>query len=91
MRPFEERIHIGYVNVDVVSEYYGVSKNTVIGWIKQGKISGIQSTTNPDHYLIPKDEFEYLKRKREQDNTEDVIKDLLGGYYSEDWEVELEE
>lgn len=88
MQPFEEKNQIQYVNADVVAEHFNVSSDTVIEWIKQRKISGKRSETNPSHYLVPKDEFDYLKNKRELDDTSKVMKELLG---EEDWDVEIEE
>lgn len=83
--------NVEFVNAQIVADYYGVAQETVKSWVKQGKLSSKQSDVNPDHYLIPKEEFEYLKMKRDQDDTEKAIQELLGEDYTEDWEVELEE
>lgn len=90
MRP-DEKNHIEFVDVTTVGEYYNVSPDEVIEWIKEGNISGKHSATNPDHYLIPREEFEYLKNRREQDDTDEAIRELLGDDYDEDWDVDVEE
>jgi hypothetical protein len=90
LRP-EEKNHIEFVDVTTVGECYNVSSDKVIEWIKEGKISGKQSTTNPEHYLIPIEEFQYLKTRREQDETEEAIRELLGKSYEKDWDIEMEE
>lgn len=90
MQSFEEKNHIEFVDVAIVADFFNVSSDKVIEWIKEGKISGKQSATNPDHYLVPEEEFEYLKNRREQDDSERSIRELLGDDYSEEWDVELE-
>ena len=60
----------------------------MVGWIKQGYLSGKQME---GQYFVPKEEFEYLKSKRDTDATEEEIKKLLGSDYIEDWEVEIED
>ena len=42
-------------------------------------------------YIVPKEEFDYLKSKRGTDATEEEIKKILGSDYIEDWEVEIDE
>lgn len=91
MAPFKEKNQIQYVNADEVAGHYNVSPDTVVEWVKQGKISGEKSATNPDHYLIPKEEFEFLKKRSEQDCTEKEIRQLLGDVYEQGWEVEMDE
>lgn len=91
MRPFEGKDHIEFVDVVVVAAHYNVFPDKVIEWIKEGKISGKQSSTNPDHYLIPSEEFQFLKNRRETDETEEAIRELLDKYYEKDWDVEMEE
>ncbi|GER74616.1 helix-turn-helix domain-containing protein [Weizmannia acidilactici] len=83
--------NVEFVNTQIVADYYGVTQETVIRWVKQGLLSGKQSDVNPDHYLIPKEEFEYLKTKRDQFDTERIIQDLLQDDCTEDWEFELED
>lgn len=80
-----------YIFHDVVASYYGVPASTVIEWINQRLLSGKRSSQNEDIYLVPREEFEYLKTRREQDNTEEVMQKLLGDDYSEDWDVEIDE
>lgn len=91
MQPFKEENSIEFVDVAIVGEFFNVSSDTVIEWIKEGKISGKQSVANPDHYLIPNEEFQFLKTRREKDDTEEALKELLGKDYDEDWDVEMEE
>lgn len=82
---------IEYVNAQEVADYYGVTLETVKEWIKSRKISGKQSEENSDQYWVVKEEFIYLKNRRDQDETEKIIQELLGDDYSEDLEVELDE
>jgi hypothetical protein len=91
MQPFDEKNHVKFVDAAIVAEHFNVSSDKVIEWIKEGKISGKQSIKNPDHYLVPKEEFEYLKKRREEDDTEEAIRELLGKDYEKDWDVEMEE
>lgn len=80
-----------FVDTKVVADYYGVTTETVRNWIKEGKISGKQLAGNRGKYFIPVEEFEYLKKQREKDDTEEAIKEILGEEYTEDWDVELNE
>ncbi|MGM0877467.1 MAG: helix-turn-helix domain-containing protein [Bacillota bacterium] len=88
----EQIIEDKYVDTKTVAEYYGVTQETVRDWIKKNIISGHQLGTR-GRYLIPREEFEYLKTRRDKskDETEKVMKDFLGEDYSEDWEIEIEE
>lgn len=79
---------IPYIPAKVVADYYEVTLEKVISWIKQGFLSGKQLE---GEYLVPKEEFDYLKSKRDKDATEEEIKKLLGSDYNDDWEVEIEE
>ena len=81
---------VRYVDTKLVADYYGVSTETVRNWIKDGKISGKQFS-NRGKWFIPTEEFEYLKKQRENDDTEDEITELLGEDFGDDWEVELDE
>lgn len=80
-----------YVDTNTVAEYFGVTSETVRNWIKDKIISGKQVGGARGKYLIPREEFEFLKSKREDGRkaTEAVMKDFLGDDYSEDWEIEL--
>ncbi len=81
-----------YVDTKTVAEYYGVTSETVRNWIQKNIISGHQVGPR-GRYLIPKEEFEYVKQRREhqKDETEKLMKDFLGEDYTEDWEIEIEE
>lgn len=79
---------IPYIPAKTVADYYEVTLEKVVGWIKQGYLSGKQME---GQYFVPKEEFEYLKSKRDTDATEEEIKKLLGSDYIEDWEVEIED
>lgn len=80
-----------YVPHQIVADYYGAPASTVIEWINQRLLSGKRSSQNEDVYLVPREEFEYLKTRRDQDNTEEIMRELLGDDYSEDWDVEIDE
>jgi len=82
---------IEYVFDQVVASYYKVSREVVKNWIEQGFLSGKQSARNPENYLIPKEEFEYLKTRRESDTTEDELRKFLGEDYAVDLEIEFED
>lgn len=73
---------IPFIHAKIVADYYKVTLEKVISWIKQGYLSGKQME---GEYLVPKEEFDYLKSKRESDATEEEIKKLLGSDYIEDW------
>lgn len=81
-----------YVDTKTVAEYYGVTSETVRNWIQKNIISGHQVGPR-GRYLIPKEEFEYMKQRREhqKNETEKLIKDFLGEDYTEDWDIEIEE
>ncbi|CAM5734499.1 hypothetical protein HRF69_23825 [Bacillus circulans] len=80
-----------FVSPQLVADFYEVAVEKVICWIEQGYLSCKELDGKPGKYLVPKEEFEYLKMKRESDSTEEEIKELLGSDYIEDWEVEIEE
>lgn len=91
MKAFKVTINgVDFVNSQVVADYYGVTKETIHDWIKDGKISGKQVSNQAENYFIPLEEFEYLKKRREEDQTEDVIWELFGKDYH-DWYLEPEE
>ncbi|GIN59921.1 hypothetical protein J8TS2_42400 [Lederbergia ruris] len=77
-----------FIDIQTVADYYEVNCETVKKWIMENRISGKQLVSGK--YLVSKQEFEYLKTKRDQDNTEKDIRQLLGDDYSDDWEVELD-
>lgn len=79
---------IPYIPAKIVADYYQVTLEKVISWIKQGYLSGKQME---GEYLVPKEEFDYLKSKRDTNATEEEIKKLLGSDYIEDWEIEIED
>lgn len=81
---------VRYIDTKTVADYYGVSTETVRNWIKDGKISGKQ-LSNRGKWFIPAEEFEYLKKQRENDDTEGEKAQLLGEDFGDDWEVELAE
>ena len=77
-----------YVPIEVIGSYYGVTTEIVRNWIKDGKISGKQLSGK---WFIPADEFEYLRKKEDMDETEDAMRELLGENYTENWSAELDE
>jgi excisionase family DNA binding protein len=77
------------VDAQIVADYYGVPLKKVVSWINEGHLSGVQMEGHPDKYLVPKEEFDYLKSKRDKDTTEKELKKLLGAL--DDWEFEIEE
>lgn len=79
-----------FIDAQLVADYYGVTLEEVIGWIKQRKISGKKDKKDPEHYLIPKEEFEYLKEKREKDDINESIKELLGNDFTE-WDLDIDD
>ncbi|WP_025729691.1 helix-turn-helix domain-containing protein [Heyndrickxia ginsengihumi] len=81
---------IEFIDAQLVADYYGTTLKEVKRWIKQGAISGKQSEEDPDRYLIPKEEFEYLKERREKDDTEEAIQELLGDEFTA-WDVEFDD
>ncbi|MGG1689439.1 hypothetical protein ABDH65_05235 [Heyndrickxia ginsengihumi] len=87
----KDEIGVPFVSTKEVSNYYQVEEEKVISWIKQGHLSGIQVEGQPDKYLVPREEYEYLKSKRESDTTEEELKKLLGLDFMDDWDVEIDE
>lgn len=77
-----------YIDVQIVGDYFEVDCETVKKWIRENRISGKQ--LNSGKYVVSKEEFEYLKTKRNQDDTEKDIRELLGDAYSDDWEVDMD-
>lgn len=82
---------VKFVDTKVVADYYGVTTETVRNWIKDGKISGKQLSGHRGKWFIPAEEFEFLKKQREKDTTDEDIKEVLREDYSDDLEFELEE
>ncbi|AIF45085.1 hypothetical protein [Virgibacillus sp. SK37] len=80
-----------YVDAQVVADYYNVELETVVNWIKQRQLSGKERVGKPSRYLVPKEEYEYLKSKRDKDSTKEEIKKLLGSDFTDDWDVEIDE
>lgn len=83
-----DETEIPYIQAKIVADHYQVNLETVISWINQGYLSGKQIA---GEYLVPKEEFEYLKSRRDNDATEEEIKKILGSDYIKDWDVEIEE
>ncbi|WP_099355696.1 hypothetical protein [Fredinandcohnia onubensis] len=70
-----------FIDAQLVADYYGVTLKQVNCWIKQRKISGKKDSEDPERYLIPKEEFEYLKEKRETDDINEIIKEFFGNEF----------
>lgn len=87
-RSSRDESDITHISAKEVADFYEVTLEKVISWIKQGYLSGKQME---GEYLVPKEEFDYLKSKRDKDSTEEEIKKLLGSDYIEDWDIEIEE
>lgn len=81
---------VEYIDAQIVADYYDVELEKVISWIKQRYLSGKEMEGEQGRYMVPKEEFEYLKSKRENDTTEEKIKKLLGSDYIDDWDVEFD-
>lgn len=79
-----------FINANLVAIYFETTLIEVKLWIKKGIISGKKCEENPDIYLVSKEEFEYLKAKREQDDTNKAIGELLGEDLT-DWDVEIDD
>lgn len=82
---------VEYIDAKLVGDFYGVTLETVVSWIKRGYLSGKQVEGQQEKYWVPKEEFEYLKSKTENDTTEEVIRKLLGSDFIDDWDVEIDE
>ncbi|HCX48066.1 MAG TPA: hypothetical protein DG757_03270 [Bacillus sp. (in: Bacteria)] len=91
-RNSEEIDEQNYVDTKTVADYYGVTPETVRNWIKQNIISGHQIGGPCGKFMIPKEEFDFLKAKREfiNEETEAVMKELWGDDYTDDWEIAVE-
>ncbi|MDE1429431.1 hypothetical protein PVN37_22455 [Bacillus licheniformis] len=81
---------IVFIDAQIVADYYGVTLKEVNCWIKQRKISGKKDKEDPKRYLVPKEEFEYLKEKRETDDINETIKELLGNDFTE-WDLDIDD
>lgn len=79
-----------FINANLVAIYFETTLIEIKLWIKKGIISGKKCEENPDVYLVSKEEFEYLKAKREQDDTDKAIGELLGEDFT-DWDVEIDD
>lgn len=81
-----------YVSTKTIAEYYGVTQQTIREWIEKNIISG-HRVGNRGRYRIPREEFELLKKQRDIGikETEDVMKEVLGEDYSEDWQFDLDQ
>lgn len=93
-KSFTDENGISFVDIKVVGDFYGVSKETVLHWIKDGKISGKQLAGHGRKWFVPAEEFEYLKKRREGDAMEDLeehMKETLGKDYDVTWEFELDD
>lgn len=82
---------IRFIDTKVVGDFYGVSKETVLHWIKDGKISGKQLSGHGGKWFVPAEEFEYLKKQRKNNTVEEDMRELLGDAYAGIWEIELDE
>lgn len=83
--------NVEYVDAQIVADYYGVKLEKVVSWITHGYLSGKEMEAHPGKYLVPKEEFEYLKSNRDKDTTEEEIKKFLGSDYIDDWDLEIDE
>ncbi|MGG0741224.1 hypothetical protein [Niallia taxi] len=78
------------IDANLVAIYYETTLNEVKQWIKKGIISGKTCEENSEIYLVSKEEFEYLKSKREYDDTDKTIAELLGDGFT-DWDLEIDD
>lgn len=79
---------ITYISAKSVADYYEVKLENVISWIKQGYLSGMEIKGK---FFVPKEEFDYLKSKRDTDLAEDEIEKLLGSDFVDEWDIEIDE
>ncbi len=79
---------IDYVDAKAVAKYFNVKLETVENWIKERRLSGCHVEGK---YMVPKEEFEYLKLRRDVDKTEEIMIELLGEEYTSEWKIEIEE
>lgn len=80
-----------YLDAQLVADYYEVTLETVISWINQGQLSGKPVEGQGEEYLVPKEEFEYLKSKRENNVLDEAMQEFLGEDFDDDWEVEIKD
>ncbi|WP_019155436.1 MerR family transcriptional regulator [Robertmurraya massiliosenegalensis] len=83
-----DETEIPYISAKAVSDFYQVRLEKVENWIKEGYLSGKQIEGD---YFVPKEEFEYLKARRDSDTLEEELKNLLGEDFINSWDVEIEE
>ncbi|MCC3358769.1 hypothetical protein [Bacillus sp. REN16] len=81
---------IVYIDAQLVADFYGVTLKEINCWIKQRKISGKKDKEDPERYLIPKEEFEYLKGKIETGDINETIKEFLGNDFAE-WDIDIDD
>ncbi|HAM81067.1 helix-turn-helix domain-containing protein [Ornithinibacillus bavariensis] len=70
--------NVEYIDAKLIGDFYGVTLETVVSWIKQGHLSGKQNGRTGKYILGSYEEFVYLKSKIENDTTEKAIQKLLG-------------
>ena len=80
-----------YIDAQLVADYYEVTLETVMSWINQGQLSGKPVEGQDEEYLVPKEEFEYLKSKREKNMLDEAMQEFLGEGFGDDWEVEIKD
>src|SRR5699024_1889596 len=76
---------VEYINAQLVADYYEVTLETVMSWINQGLLSGKPVVGQNEEYLVPKEEFEYLKSHRENIMLDNEMRELLGEDFGDDW------
>lgn len=82
---------VEYIDAQLVADYYEVTLETVMSWINQGQLSGKPVEGQDEEYLVPKEEFEYLKSKREKNMLDEAMQEFLGEGFGDDWEVEIKD
>jgi excisionase family DNA binding protein len=91
-QPSEAEENSPYVSTSEVAEYYGVTTETVRDWIRKKIIPAKRVGAN-GRYKILREDFELLKSKRDKStySSNEMIKEVLGDDFAEDWELVLDE
>jgi excisionase family DNA binding protein len=80
-----------FVSTDEVAEHFGVTKQTVRDWIKNGTLKAMQ-TVERGRYLIPREAFEFMvEQKKKSINATDYMMKELFGDESDEWELDFED
>lgn len=77
-----------FVTTKEVADFFHVTQETVREWISKGLLIGIQNVKR-GKILIPKNEFEFIKQKKQQgDTVHNQLMDRWFGEKKEEWEID---